>query len=229
MQLYCCLRWGCCDSWGRKESDTTEHLNWADGGVVNTKSWKNLGFLRVDTGSKFFWNERIYVFTNSIEGHLLKTFLCSFLGVWQSTYSSQCASEEGNCVSQPCSLQRVVQSVLCYKFSFSRGKESRCQAAGWSLWNWKHWVHCSCSHKIQLYCRNHGLRGYNCKAHWCLANLSNWILIIIAELAHSNQSYLLGPSHLGNSFCCRDMRCSEMAKNIVALWGQKHSSPMQWM
>ena len=127
MQLYCCLWWGCCDSWGRKESDTTEHLNWADGGVVNTKSWKNLGFLRVDTGSKFFWNERMFVFTNSIEGHLLKTFLCSFLGVWQSTYSSQCASEEGNCVSQPCSLQRVVQSVLCYKFSFSRGKESRCQ------------------------------------------------------------------------------------------------------
>ena len=54
---------------------------------------------------------------------------------------------------------------------------------------------------IRFNCRNHSLRGYNCKANWCLANLSNWILIIIEELAHSNQSYLLGPSPLGNSFC----------------------------
>lgn len=31
---------------------------------------------------------------------------------------------------------------------------------------------------------------YNCKANWCLANLSNWSLIIIPELTLSNKSYL---------------------------------------
>ena len=36
----------CCDSWGRKESDTTEQLNWTE------CSWK-LGVLKTDTG--FMW------------------------------------------------------------------------------------------------------------------------------------------------------------------------------
>lgn len=88
---------------------------------------------RLDTicaASKFFleWKNACDIY--QINRLLLKTLCFSFLGVWQSTHSSQCTSEEGHCFSQSGSLQRVVPFVTCYILGFLRGKEiTDCQAA----------------------------------------------------------------------------------------------------
>ena len=54
----------CCDSWGRKESDTTERLNWTQ--LTETEIWWRLNVIRVNSSLHYVIKEVFIILCNNM-------------------------------------------------------------------------------------------------------------------------------------------------------------------
>ena len=71
----------CCNSWGRKESDTTEWLNWTDGKQVELFILNELYSIYRASDNKLK-NQKLYVYTSLM---FVLTFIHSSNHYWEST------------------------------------------------------------------------------------------------------------------------------------------------